>query len=561
MKLDVPFIFQIAFIPKGKRNVETVPGRSSTPVEISEAPGVLAFEIGCPHIEQVNYKSHGNVSPFYAPPGETVRVYRAEDAYWVEICQAEDAQQQISSRHEMIRDPFNVMLRLSERNYANSGSDVPKDEEFKTRAELEKKHTALRSWDESGRDRIAAVLQRRAVEDIRVIDGRLCMRVTEPVLDLVFHSTPKEVSAPKPKSHRRFGRVVRRSYDVDPEPVSASPPSGPADGYHLVIAEVSRETPSGFHATWAIAPLGERRWRIDQVEAAVSFIRAEEARQSAADNDARAIESGTQISPDPDKLLRDPELTIAFTDTSACKHEGLSAILRREIDQLRTWLIQSIGGLDKEMVGVALDLQHAFERDGGRLTPDLIAKARAAADLHDAGHGTVKLPYDIAHTVQLRTVSEYGERIEGALPGRIDSLRFALSFWDRRNQADCEWTDRLLPVPVVAGTDFDVVELSTLQRGQDLVDLGCDAAILEALSRIPKEDGLHVVAAETLEGKLLGFAAAIRLTGSELSIERIFAPTAPNPRTLEQMRARFESFAAANLEAAAENDALMGMTF
>lgn len=558
MNLNIPFVFDISFKPKGKRIVETSPARSSVPVEISEVSGVLAFELGCPYVEKKNYRTRADVSPFHAPYGETVRVYRADDAYWVEICPSEDAQRQISSRHEMIRDPFDVMLKLSERNYADSGSKLLDEEEFLSRSDLEKKHTALRSWDESDRDRTASVLQRRAVEDVRIIDDRLCMRVSEPVLDLVFHSSPNVVPSPRPKGRRYWRSTSHSAYnDVDPDSLPTSP-SGPADGYHLVISQISRDTPSGFHLNWAISTSGTQRWRIDQADAAVSFIRAEEALQNAVDNDARAIESGAQMPLDPDKLLRDPELTIGFSDTSACKHEGLTAILRQKIDQLRICLIHGIGGLDKEMLVAALDLQHAFERDGGRLTSDLIAKARAVIELHDAGHGAVRLSFDIAHAVQLRATTEYGERID--ISGKIDSLRFALSVWDRRDQAACEWTDRLLPVPVVPDIEFDVAELATLQRGQDLVDLGCDPALLETLTLVPKEDGLHVVAAETLDGKLLGFAAAIRSTGSDLVIERIFSPPAPNPRTLEAVRARFESFVGANLEASAETDALMGMT-
>lgn len=560
MKIDVPYVFQIAFVPKGLRNPKHVPAHASTPVEVAETPGTLAFEIGCPYAERNVMGKVENVSPFHAPRGETVRVYRAEDAYWVEICAAEEAQRNISARHAMLKDPFDVILRLSERNWADSGSRIPADKEFRSRAELEREHTALRSWDESARDRTAAVLQRRAAEDLRIIDGRLCMRVSEPVLDVVWHSTPKPPPPPKPKSHGRSRRGWR-SYEREPELPPAPPPQGdgPADGFHLVVTELTDRTPAGFHPVWSLRARGGHRFRIDQTEAAVAFIRADEARRLAAENAARAAEEEPPLLPDPSKRLHDPELTVAFADTSTCKHEGLSAILEREIDHLRECLIENAGALDKEMLTAALDLQHAFERDGGRPTPDLIAKARAVADLHESGHGTIDLPPDVAHTVGLRSSSLYGDLSAGALPGRVDGFRFALAFWDRRDQAACEWTDRLLPVPVTPGTDFDVVELATLQRGQDLVDMGCDPAVLEAVARVPHGD-LHVVAAETLDRKLLGFAAAIRGSGADLTIERVFSPSAPNPRTLEQMKARFESFVTANLDATAENDALMGMT-
>jgi hypothetical protein len=188
----------------------------------------------------------------------------------------------------------------------------------------------------------------------------------------------------------------------------------------------------------------------------------------------------------------------------------------------------------------------------------VVALARSVLDLHDAGHGTVEVDYETAYSVHLRPTS----RDVGGIPEvghHAESLRLVLSFWDRRDQAACEWTDRLLPVPVVPGTDFDVVELPTLQRGQDLVDVGCDPAVMEAVAAVPS-GGAHVIAAETLEGDLLGYAAALRETDDGLVVDRVFAPKAANPRTVAAMRERFEAFVAANVEAAVENDALMGMT-
>jgi hypothetical protein len=522
MHLDVPFVFHIGFVPKGKRTPQHTAARASVPVEIATTDGTLAFEIGCPFVHK-SYKTP-HVSPFHAPPGETVRVYRAEETYWTEICSAKDAQRQISDRRSMPRDPFDVMLKLGERNYADAGMSDIDEGSFKSRHELEKEHDALRSWDESGRDRIAAVLHRRAAEDMRIIDGRLCMRVSEPVLDTVFH---------------------------------LEAPEAQADGYHLVIDQISPATPAGFTLKWTLPTQHAQRWRIDQTEAAVAFARAEEALRYGRDSKV-AMKKGIALAPDPAKLLQPPAITIAFADTSTCKHDGLSGILRRQIDHLRSALVQNAGALDREMLSVALDLQHAFERDGGRLTPALIELGRKAVDLHEAGHVPVDLDYQSAKSVNLQSHSSYGEA-RASLPGQAEGFRLTLSFWDSRSPSRAEWIDRTLPAPVLPGTDFDVVEMATLQHGQDLVDVGCDPAVLEAFAGA--QDGtLHVIAAETVEGRLLGFAAVVCETAEGPVVERVFAPKAPNPEVLERVRERFDAFVAANIDAAAEHDALMGMS-
>ncbi len=537
MILDVPFVYSVAYVPKGRRISQHTDAPASVGVDVASVEGKLAFEIGCPFVER-----HENIpdrySPFHAAPGETVRVYRAQDAYWVEICGAGEAQARLAERHAMTRDPFAVHGIASAEALIENESPDPKRRKFRTREELEREHVSLRSWDESGRDRVAAMMMRRAAEDLREIDGRLCMRVSEPVLDAIH------VSAPKPDGETSFRDA--RTWIGD---------RLAAPGRHVVVAQLSSSTPAGFTLQWDLGTLKDQRWRIDQLDAAVAFARADEERAHGPDDDAR----GTAVPPRPEDLLQPPAVTVAFADVSACKHEGLSSILRAEIDHLRSNLVQNAPSLDREMLTAALDLQHAFERDGGRLTPAVIAAARRALALHDEGHGKAeRLDRIVLDVLGVHSYDTYGRSISRLAPP-MEALRLALSYWDTRDQAACEWTDRLLPVAVASGTDYDVAEVATLQRGQDLVDVGCDPAVLAAVAAVP-EGGVHVVAAETVEGKLLGFAALLRETSGGLEIDRIFAPRAPNPRKLADATARFEAFVAANLEAAAENDALMGMT-
>lgn len=555
MNLEVPFIYNNYFVPKGKRLREGQHALATALVEIPETSGVLAFELGCP------YQNKDHVSPFHAQPGETVRAWRSEDAYWVEICGIDEAQGLIAKRGEMTRDPFAVHLQIEKSIIAlHSMKEIDK-KEFPTRAELERKHTSLRSWDDSERDKMTAILQRRAFSDLRVIDERLCMRVSEPVLDVVFHSTPK-VYEPKPRRPRRFRSSSWRSQFLPkpgplaiPEPAT-DPVAGPSDGYHLVIDQISARTPSGFSLDWALPTHKTQRWRIDETEAAVAFTRAQEELKFGADNDEIAQASGTAIPPEADQLLQEPAIIVSFADTSTCKHEGLSAILLRDIDRLRGALVQHAGSLDRDLLAATLDLHHIFERDGGRLTGELIQRTREIVGLLESGSGPIALSYEMASIMRQHSHSAHGDL---KIPPSLEAVRLSLSFWDRRNQARCEWVERMLPAPVAAGTDFDIVELPTLQRGQDLVDAGCDPAVLDAVSLVPDEN-IHVVAAEMLGGKLLGFAASVRETADGLQIERVFSPQSPNPALLDRMKGRFEAFVAANAEVAAEHDALMGMT-
>lgn len=522
MKLAVPFSYSIDYTIKRKRIVWQTQGFATADLEVEpvHGPAKLAFELGCPLLEGMNERC----STFYAPPGETVRVYRAEDTYWVEICSAEAAPSLIADRGSMKRDPFAVLYRPGPNGVVLS---LASRTEAKTREEIEAKHAkegGLRKWDEDGRAGRSAVellIRHRAKNDLREIDGRLCMRVSEPVLGFIYHF---DQSATDTSREERPGSG-----------------NGLRTGTYLIVEQSTDDTPAGFTPIWTLQPSTHKHWRIDQLQAAMAVA-------DACSNEGEEVNR--------------PLLTIGRLDTTDCLFEGSKPLLEQAIDRLRGILAERhIAEMDGAQLSIFLDLQHVYERDAGRLSPEYLGLARRLSETFEREFKT-----NIAHHVRSAMRNGDGNTFHG-FPGEIDRelaparafLREAIAVFGARPRDGREWVERALPCGVLAGQgNVDTIEVLTLLDGQRLIDAGCDREVLNALQSAARGE-THVICIEDLDGAVRPYAGILVEDGGAWRLDRIIGPPGLKLKGEADCRARFEAFTAHANEAAAENEVLISL--
>lgn len=535
MKVEVPFTYSIQYVPNRKRSVQSVFGRGSVGVRIRKVvgPADLAFEVG------TVFRDHAQHSPFECRDGNPVKVYAAEDAFWVEICGAEEAADLISKRSTFVRDPFNVTLGDGERSRCYLGMAGDRDEPDKTRAELEKEHGGLRRWDESNHDWMATLIQRRASEDLRMIEGSLCMRVTEPCLAFHRHF-PFEYGSNGQVEHER-----NDPRNLDPK------------ACYLIVDQVRNITPAGFRLNDTVPAGTVERFRIDAKDAALAYGRMEllaEAKEKTAS--ARRVGGafeGAAIAAEP---LIDAAV-IGKISPHLCAFDGEADLLLDRIEALDRVLREDLAKLDARMLPPALDLRLALERDGRRLTPDTLTAARRLRD--EAGQGPiwmrrVGLPHG--------TLSDngyahcYGQRdADVAFAGALAKFDLALGIWERRSRTEREWLDQGLAVSVVRSEEADVVEVLTADHVRRIVEAGCDPALAASFAEASRGE-VHVLSVESPDGIPTGFAATVRVTDGAASIERVFGPELASPKAREAAERGFVRFAAETTAHIRENSAL-----
>lgn len=507
MKLTVPFSYDIEYVVKRKRTVSTTTAFLTTDVEIAPAAGPvkLAFELGCPLLEEHGHNSHElpDRSVFYAPPGETVKTYRAEDAYWVEICEADEAPGLIANRAKMPRDPFSVFYGSDQDTFLLS---LAHRKEAKSRLQIEMAHEeegGLRRWDEDGkrgRSATELLIRRRATYDLREIDGKLCMRVSEPALGFFFHAGNEE-NANK---------------------------SALEKGSYVIVEQSERETPAGFSLKWDLRPWNVRRWRIDELPAAVAF-----------------AESLTENGP---RELKGSQVQFGHVDTSDCLFEGSKTLLEDAIEQLRKIVVERhLAQMNGAELSTILDLQHVFERDAGRLSPEYIELARQLLELIERDERSVVPPLRVR--MAMRKGIGYGSHHfagdrDVAAETAARNLRAALKAFDARPRDGRDWIDRALPCGVLAGKkDLDVIEVLTMRDGQRLIDAGCDRAVIPALTEA-SHGQIHVICMENAQAEVRPFAGVMIEEDGVYRLDRIIGPPGNLGRKLEaEYRDRFEAWA------------------
>jgi hypothetical protein len=509
IKLTVPFNYQIEYVVKRKRTVESVTALSTTYLEIQapRGPTRLAFELGCSVLgPEAHRTKHRCRSAFYAPAGETVNVYRAENAYWAEICHSVDAPAQIADRCQMAKDPFNVLYQAGDNGFDLSLFPAEIEE---TRQKLEAKHQkdgGLRRWDDDASKGITAtalLIHRRALHDLREIDGKLCMRVSEPALG---YATSYESGAGTASS-------------------SAS--------CYLIADQSVRTTPAGFQLHWDLSPGNIHRWRIDETAAAIDF-------------DAALSETGS-------RALTQNSVTLGAMDLSECLFDGRARMLEDAINRVRNIILerripQTMNGAE---LSTFLELQQIFDRDAGRLSPDYVLTATRLLALMEK-HVPAKVRNSIYYT------HEHG--LQTSLPVGLRYLRTALEAFGARPQDGREWIDRALPCGVLAdpSSNRDVIEVLTMRDGQRLVDAGCDRSLLEALQQAAVGEA-HVLCIEESDGTMLPYAGVlVQSDRSAWRLSRTIGPPGSNASTVDAAKA-FESFAMHANALDAENEALLSL--
>lgn len=528
MKLAVPFSYDIEYVVKRKRTVYTVTAFKTTELDIAPAAGPvkLAFEIGCSFLEDHGHGSQElpDRSVFYAPPGQTVTTYRAEDAYWVEICDADEAPAIIADRAKMERDPFAVFYGNGEHTFLLS---LAHRKEAKTREQVEKAHEeegGLRRWDEDGkrgRSATELLIRRRAAYDLREIDGKLCMRVSEPALGFLFHVGKNEEGTQAGKKSQK--RLETGSY---------------------VIAEQSvRTTPAGFCLKWDLRPWNVRRWRIDELPAAIAF-----------------AESLTEGGP---RELKGVLVNFAHMDTSDCLFEGTKTLLEDAIEQFRKIVVERhLAQMDGTELSAILDLQHVFERDAGRLSPEYIRLARQLLDVFEQDRASA-VPWRVRMAMRKGdsySSHHFGGDHDQSTEAAARNLRAALTAFEARPQDGRDWIDRALPCGALAGKkDLDVIEVLTLRDGQRLVDAGCGREVIDALKEASRGD-VRVVCVEDAQAEVRPYAGVLIEEDGIYRLDRIIGPTGNLGRKLEtEYRERFESFAVHASQLTAEDENLASL--
>ncbi|MGY3581836.1 hypothetical protein ACVIGB_000093 [Bradyrhizobium sp. USDA 4341] len=462
LRLTVPFSYCIEYVVKRRRTVETETAYATTDVEIQapRGPVTVAFELGCSLLgEEAHRTERRSRSAFYAPAGETVKTYRAEDAYWVEICESSDAPTLIADRRKMAKDPFNVLHLAGEKGYDLSVSS----EKTSTRQQIEekyKKEGGLRRWDADASRGITAtqlLIGHRALQDLREIDGKLCMRVSEPALGYVStYLSGNEASVGTATSH-------------------------------LIVDQSVRTTPSGFQLLWDLSPGNIHRWRVDETAAAIAFDMA--------------------VSSKGARCLADNSVYIGRLDLTECLFEGRIRILEDAINCVRKNLIdpRHLKGMNGAELSTILELQQLFDRDAGRLSPEYTQTARRLLDLMEK-HVPAQATYDVNSSMG-KWVSYETHR---SLSDSIRYLRAAVDAFDARPQDGREWIDRALPCGALADpvTQCDTIEVLSMRDGQRLVDAGCDRSVLEALKQAAAGE-TRVIRIEKSNGKILPCAGVL----------------------------------------------------
>ena len=513
LRLKVPFSYAIEYVPKRKRTVYTTAAFATAELEVKPAKGPvkLAFQLGCSLKDDSEHMKLRSV--FHAPEGSTLNVYRAEDAYWVEVCGADQAPDLLADRRKMDKDPFDVLYQAGDRGFDLS---LSRSKEAQTRAQVEKDHEkegGLRRWDDDGTRGHRAtenLMRRRAQYDLREIDGKLCMRVSEPALGY----------------HLKWN----------------SSSGGSAGTYTttLVVDQSRRQTPAGFHLFWDLKLNDMHRWHIGETVAAIAFDKA------ISDKSSKPIKNA---------------VTIGHMDVSDCVFEGRKVILESAINKIRKQAIERVREMDGTQLSAVLELQHLFDRDAGRLSPDYIQAARRLLELMEC-HRRAEVTEAVRWT--MRNEQLYGSHFHSTEPSfdqNLSYLKIALDAYDSRPRDGRDWIDQALPCGALAAPRAagDVVEVLTRQDGHRLVDAGGDRAVVAALDAAAAGEA-RVICIEEAKEVHPHAGVLVRDDFGGWRLDRTIAPPGAEGGLIsKEYRSRFESFVQHANALATENEALLSL--
>lgn len=195
MKFKLPFAYEVSYRHHRHWYAETVMVRSSTVVDIPEVETAdgPAFEIG-----QVKdpRRANGTWQPFRLIDGRPSRVWRLDGLCFAEFCPVGDFEDRASQRHD---NPFESAQPFPTYGTVSSYEELSAEKKVK-------------EWYDDGGAAKAARIARR-VADMRVIEGVVCVQVSEPIV--VVEIGPVSVSVNLSEVLRRYqgGLWVMREYE------------------------------------------------------------------------------------------------------------------------------------------------------------------------------------------------------------------------------------------------------------------------------------------------------------------------------------------------------------
>jgi hypothetical protein len=199
LKFSVPFVYTARYRHHRHRLHQYVRLQSSTLIEIAEVPtpGRPAFELGHAMYLDATRRPWQRFRLF---EGRPARVWRLEDGCFAEYCPAGDFENRVRDPHDNCFDARD-----------DGRSAMPfkaQDMQLGSFAELSRQKRVM-EWDDDGGSAKAACIARRAAA-MRIIDGMVCVSVSEPV---VVVKVGREVSV----GLAELAGPYRHGFYVDPD--------------------------------------------------------------------------------------------------------------------------------------------------------------------------------------------------------------------------------------------------------------------------------------------------------------------------------------------------------
>lgn len=176
MLIEIPFSYDVRFIPKGRRSEQTALRVSKSAFDIREIPdggAKRAFEVG----HDVETKYFANRFPLIE--GRPAVVWDVDGSYYAQSVRVDDFAQAVSTKRS---DRTNPLMSLGHYDVLPFPDGVEAATARDTdEAKVIAQHKALRAWSDDGGAGKAGALQ-AALQNFVVVDGWVCTKVSEPTI-------------------------------------------------------------------------------------------------------------------------------------------------------------------------------------------------------------------------------------------------------------------------------------------------------------------------------------------------------------------------------------------
>lgn len=169
MKFSIAFDYYVSWVPKGRRTEQSAYAPARADVEIAEASGLPVFVAA----GAVTARDHDHLA-FPLLAGRPALVYEMDGRLYAQRVAVADFAAKTATRNH----PQNLMRGTDGGIHVNTVREDAKQPSMDPEA-VRRSAGEIRSWSDDGGAGVARVLRQRA-EDLLVVDGVVCCRVSEP---------------------------------------------------------------------------------------------------------------------------------------------------------------------------------------------------------------------------------------------------------------------------------------------------------------------------------------------------------------------------------------------